>query len=168
MSKKLIILLLLVFNSSIKLVSQQVGSKYQGGIVVGPGIIMHPILISTRNNQGLANYKFNIDQATNICQSLKTGGYHDWKVPSIIDLEYINRYAQDYRDEGGYYPSPISTPHTYISSSIKTENDWFNKTSYRYFYFMISDITARKTGSTQKELGSLDGVGYLLPVRYFR
>jgi hypothetical protein len=148
--------------------SQEIGSRYQGGIVVGPGIIMHPTLLFTRGYEGVARYKFNIDQANNSCKSISTGGYRDWRVPTIIDLEYINRYAQDFRNEGGYYPNPISPGNVYISNSIKTDNDWFSKNSYRYFYYMISDITARKTGFLQKELQSLDAVGYLLPVRYIR
>lgn len=155
----------LLLSSYIK--SQDIGSRYQGGIVVGQGIIMHPTPLFTRNVSGYANYNFNINQAINACKSLTTGGYRDWRVPTLNDLEIINRYAQRHSEITGYYPENISIPNVYITSTIYTKNSWTNKQSYRYFYFMISDKASKLLGP-QKELNSLESKGHLLPVRYFR
>jgi hypothetical protein len=163
-----IFLLIIVFVTFISTTrAQEIGSKYQGGIVVGPGIIIHPTRLSKRTATGGVQNYFDINEANNACRTLRTGGYSDWRVPTIVDLEYINRYAQDNLEWGGF-PPPISAAVDYLSSSTKTDNGFFESNTYRYFFYMIGDKTSQKTGFPQKTLKSISGLGYLLPVRYFR
>ena len=154
------ILLTLIYNVSI---SQEVGSKYQGGIVVAPGIILNPLkdYINPTYGKNLFSYK----DAVLKCESLRTNGYNDWQVPSIVDLQNIHRFAEDNREWGGY-PSPITPGFDYISSTTKKENDYFQKKTYRYFYNMFSDI--KKLNAAQMELRPIDYKGKLIAIRYFR
>ncbi len=157
----------IVFFLILKLsgISQEIGTKYQGGIVVAPGIIIHSTLMINSNNR----MYFNFNEANDLCKKIKTEGYTDWRVPTIVDLEYINRFAQDNRDFWGGYPQPIKPGTNYLSSSTKKESNLFGTNEYRYMYLMISDETAKKLNKVyRKTLGSLDDHGYLLPVRYFR
>ena len=143
--------------------SQEVGSKYQGGIVVAPGIILNPS--KDYINPKFSSNLFTYEEAVIKCKSLNTNGYNDWQVPTIVDLQNIHRYAEDNREWGGY-PSPITPGFDYISSSTKKSDDWFQQKRYRYFYNMLSNV--KKLNASQMELRPLDYKGKLIAVRYFR
>jgi|LakMenEpi03Aug12_release.lakeMendotaPanAssembly.Ray.scaffolds.fasta_scaffold1489507_1 hypothetical protein len=151
------------------LISQEVGSKYQGGIVIAPGIIINPIKFTDYVNPKYNKNLFSYEEAVLKCKRLKTNGYNDWRVPSIVDLQNIHLYAEDNRVWGGY-PEPIEPGFTYISSSTKKNDSFIGPKVYRYLFYMVSTKALKKLNpsSTNIELRSLDATGRLIAVRYFR
>jgi hypothetical protein len=151
MKKRFLLLFIFLFNICTgEIYAQEIGTKTNGGIYIGHGIVINHDLLSVSNH-----HYFNFEQASKMCKKLNSGGFKDWVIPTIEELEFIYDYADNNRSYGGF-PEPIWPGVTYLSCTTNNRNS-------RWMFYMIS----KKNGGGS-ELKWNDALGYILPIRHIK